>query len=203
MLRNPNLYYGNGRRRRVRRVGRPRRGRGFFSSIGNALRGAHDYIKSNKLVSTVANALGSVGVPYAGAIGKAAGTLGYGRRRRVRRRRGGDLYSILKKAVNGGRRVGRPRVRRGGAVRRRRVVHRRRRGGLNLRGLLSKAHSLVKDNKLISKAASALGHPKIAAVAGQLGYGRRRRRVARRRVVRRRGGGTLFGSITQPAVMKF
>ena len=73
------------RRRRVRRA----RGGGFM----DALRSAHDWIKKNKIISTVGSALGRVGVPYAGAIGTAASTLGYGRRRRrvVRRRwRGGQ-----------------------------------------------------------------------------------------------------------------
>ena len=58
------------RRRRVRRA----RGGGFM----DALRSAHDWIKKNKIISTVGSALGRVGVPYAGAIGTAASTLGYG-----------------------------------------------------------------------------------------------------------------------------
>ena len=71
----------------------------------DALRSAHDWIKKNKIISTVGSALGRVGVPYAGAIGTAASTLGYGRRhyrRRVVRRRplrpraiGGSLRSML------------------------------------------------------------------------------------------------------------
>src|SRR6185437_16250037 len=110
LVRNPNLYYGNGRKRRV---GRPRvrrhRGRGFF----DALKSAHDWIKKNKIISTVSGALS--GVPgiggIASAINKGSTALGYGRRRRVARRR--------------------PMRRRGGAI--------------NLRGLLSKAHSFVKS----------------------------------------------------------
>ena len=88
------------RRRRVRRA----RGGGFM----DALRSAHDWIKKNKIISTVGSALGRVGVPYAGAIGTAASTLGYGRRhhrRRVVRRRplrrrviGGSLRSMLSAA---------------------------------------------------------------------------------------------------------
>ena len=86
------------RRRRVRRA----RGGGFM----DALRSAHDWIKKNKIISTVGSALGRVGVPYAGAIGTAASTLGYGRRRRrvVRRRPlrpraiGGSLRSMLSAA---------------------------------------------------------------------------------------------------------
>ena len=82
------------RRRTVRRA----RGGGFM----DALRSAHDWIKKNKIISTVGSALGRVGVPYAGAIETAASTLGYGRRRRVVRRRplrpraiGGSLRSML------------------------------------------------------------------------------------------------------------
>src|SRR4051794_6650078 len=84
------------RRRRVTR----RRGGSFFSSIGNALSNAHNFIKSNRIISTVGSALGAVGVPYAGALGRGGGPLGYRRRRvGVRRgrvgRRGGDLRTIL------------------------------------------------------------------------------------------------------------
>ena len=53
----------------------------------DALKSAHNWIRSNKIISTVGNALGKIGVPYAGAIGTAAGTLGYRRRRRRTRRR--------------------------------------------------------------------------------------------------------------------
>jgi hypothetical protein len=81
-------------RNRRRRVGRPRRrqGAGFL----DALRSAHDFIKRNKIISTVSGALSKVGIPYAGAINTASTALGYGRRRRVvRRKRGGNLRSIL------------------------------------------------------------------------------------------------------------
>jgi len=75
--------YGTGRKRRR---GRPRlrRGGGFFSSIGNALSKANDFLRSNKIISTVGNALGNT-IPIAGTIGRAAATLGYGRRRARRR----------------------------------------------------------------------------------------------------------------------
>ncbi len=234
LLRNPNVYYGNGYRKR--RVGRPRlrkRGKGFFSSIGNALSKAHDFIKSNKLVSTVGNALGSVGVPYAGAIGKAAGVLGYGKRRLrarprvVRRRRVGGLnlrsllssgHALVKKhglASKLASHLGHPKLasaisslgygRR--RVRRRRVVRRRHVGGLNLRSLLSSGHALVKKHGLASKLASHLGHPKLASAISSLGYGRRRtvrRRVVRRRApVRRHRGGANFFSTSQIAAPKF
>ena len=65
-------------RRMRHRVGRRRqRGRGFMDFLGKA----NNFLKSSKLVSTVGNALGAAGVPYAGAIGSAAGRFGYGRRR--------------------------------------------------------------------------------------------------------------------------
>ena len=100
--RNPNIFYGMGRRRRTRR-----------SHGGSILGSINDFLKKHRIISTVGKALGSAGVPYAGMIGK-AGVLGYGRKRRrgrprVRlasprmiggrrrrvRRRGGDLKSVL------------------------------------------------------------------------------------------------------------
>lgn len=78
----------------VRRIGRPRRrkqGRGLWDLIKKG----HNWIKSNKIISTVGNALGSV-IPLAGTIGRTAATMGYGRRRRRRVRRvGGSLRSML------------------------------------------------------------------------------------------------------------
>ena len=44
LLRNPSLYYGNGRRRRVGRVVRRKRGGGFM----DALKSAHDWIKKTR-----------------------------------------------------------------------------------------------------------------------------------------------------------
>lgn len=158
LRRNGNIFYGMGRRKRVHR--RPRRyGGSFLSNV-------HDFIKRHKIISTVGNALGAVGVPYASAVGKAAGVLGYGRRRR---------------------RIGRPRRRivRYGLGRRR--VYRRRRGG-DIKSILSSAHKFVKDRRLVSSALKHFGHHKLASAASTLGYGRRRRRVVRRR---RRHGGSL------------
>src|SRR5690606_8533234 len=43
-----------------------RRGRNLLS----ALKSAHDWLKSNKVISTVSKALDSAGVPYAGTINK-------------------------------------------------------------------------------------------------------------------------------------
>ena len=89
----------------VRRTRRPIRRRARGGGFMDVLRSAHDWIKKNKIISTVGSALGRVGVPYAGAIGNAASTLGYGRRRIVRRRRplrpraiGGSLRSMLSAA---------------------------------------------------------------------------------------------------------
>ena len=79
---------------RRRRVLHRKRGAGFM----DALRSAHDWVKRNKIISTVGNALGGV-IPIAGTIGRTAATMGYGRKRRVGRprvrRAGGSLKSIL------------------------------------------------------------------------------------------------------------
>ncbi len=206
---------GSGRRRRV---GRPRRRHGgsFLSSIGNALSGAHDWLKRNKIISTVSGALSRVGVPYAGAINTASSALGYGRRRRrVRRRAGGSLKSILsgvhdfvkqKRLISSGLRhflpnsnlhkaahqlgYGRRRTRRR-PVRRRTT---RRRGG-SLKSILSNVHKFVKDKRLIS---SGLKHfmpnSNLHKAAASLGYGRRRRPVRRRAPVRHRGGANFFST---------
>ena len=60
---------------RVRR--RRQRGAGFMDWV----RKGNNFLKNTKLISTVGNALGSVGVPYASKIAGVAGRLGYGRRR--------------------------------------------------------------------------------------------------------------------------
>ena len=133
------------RRRRVG-VRRRRVGRGFFDTLGSAIRSGHDWLKRNKIISTVGNALGGV-LPIAGTIGQAASAMGYGRRRRVRRRAAGG---------------------------RRRVVRRGR--GAGWRDIASKFHGFVKSNKLVSKGLDQFGHPKFAQAARSLGYGRRRAR---------------------------
>ena len=65
------------------------RGRGFMDFIKKA----GSFLKKTGLVSTIGNALGAAGVPYASQIGSLAGKAGYGRRRRYRRVRhhGGAL----------------------------------------------------------------------------------------------------------------
>jgi len=88
--------YGYGKKRRVRgRGARPRttttrisqrRGKGkFWDWIKNK---ALPWLKQHKVISTVGNTLGAAGLPLAGTIGKLAGGLGYGLKRRTRRRRG-------------------------------------------------------------------------------------------------------------------
>ena len=228
LLRNPSLYYGNGRRRRVGRVVRRKRGGGFM----DALKSAHNWIKSNKIISTVGNALGKIGVPYAGAIGTAAGTLGYGRRRRVVRRKrvvrrhGGaiNIRGLLSKVhgfVKNNQLVSKglshfnhPKLAglassAGYGRRRSRRVVRRRRGG-SLRSILGRVHSFVKSNQLVSKGLNHFGHSKLAGLASSAGYGKRRRTV-RKRVVRRRapvrrhrgGANGNYFSMSQLAVPEF
>lgn len=52
----------------------------------------HRFLRKTKGLSRAMRALDSAGVPYAGTVGRFAGKVGYGRRRKVyRRRRGGAL----------------------------------------------------------------------------------------------------------------
>lgn len=69
--------YGYGKRRRLKGA----RGRGFVDWIKNK---ALPFLKKTKIISTVGNALAPV-VPFAGTVGKIAGTAGYGRKRRKKR----------------------------------------------------------------------------------------------------------------------
>lgn len=171
LIRSPNLYYGNGRRRHVKRR---KHGMGFFKNLGAAISKAHDWIKSNHIISNVGNALS--GVPgiggIAGTIGNVAGSLGYGRKKVYRRR----VRHVL--------------VRRKAPVKRRVVLinQRRRRIGhgffSNLGSALSKANNFAKSSGIVSKGLTALGHPNAASFASNLGYGKRRT-VRKRRVVRR------------------
>ena len=66
------------RRNVMRQRKRRMRGRGMWDWVSKA----SDWLKNNKLISTVGNALGGIGIPYASQIGSVAGSLGYGRRRR-------------------------------------------------------------------------------------------------------------------------
>lgn len=118
------------------------------------------------------------------------GLFGFGRRRRkggavaVKYYKGGSKslsnYNVYKSPMYGvgrRRRVGRPRMRRGGAIL------------PTLRHYATKAHHFVRHHKLASRGLNLLGHSKAAAVANALGYGRRRRRVRRMR------GRNIFSSI--------
>jgi hypothetical protein len=53
------------------------------------MRKAGKFLSHSKLISTIGNALGAAGVPYAGTIGKAAGAIGFGKKRQLRIRRTG------------------------------------------------------------------------------------------------------------------
>ena len=173
LLRNPSLYYGNGRRRRVGRVVGRKRGGGFM----DALRSVHDWVKKNKIISTVSGALSGVPVigGIASAINKGSSALGYGRRRSVVRRR----------------RVVR---RRGGAINIRGLlskVH----GFVKNNQLVSKGLAHFGHSKLAG----------LASLAGY-GKRRRtvRKRVVRRRAtVRRHRGGANFFSMNQLAAPRF
>ena len=84
-----------------RRVGRPRvrrmvggskrrvvhhRGRGFFSSIGNALKSGNQFLRDNKLISTVSKTLTDNGIApeILGKVANISGALGYGRHHCIR-----------------------------------------------------------------------------------------------------------------------
>ena len=68
-------------------------GENIFTDIyDKVIKPVGGFLKNTKLISTVGNALGSVGVPVAGTIGKVAGAVGLGRKKRKkggRRMRGG------------------------------------------------------------------------------------------------------------------
>ena len=51
-----------------------------------------------------------------------------------------------------------------------------------VKSIAIKAAAIAKEHKLISRALTAVGHPKLGAAAALAGYGKRRRR---KRVVRR------------------
>jgi hypothetical protein len=144
------------------------------------------FLKSifNKVKDVLSTGARLLGHPVAGNVLR---TVGLGRKRR--RYVGGA-------SVFGGRR-------RAGARRR---VHR----GRGIMDMLKKAHSFVKDRKLISKGLNLLQDPraqKASAIAGILGYGRKRRRVGGAR--KRKGvslkklimGGSVFGG-ARPSFMK-
>jgi|GEM_PF-3527301 len=67
------------RRMKLAQKGGRRRHRMHGGSLWDWVKKAHNWIRSNKVISRVGNALGAVGVPYAGLVGKAAGVVGYGK----------------------------------------------------------------------------------------------------------------------------
>jgi hypothetical protein len=58
-------------------------GNNFFTDIyDKVIKPVGGFLKNTKLISTVGNALGSVGVPVAGTVGKVAGAVGLGKKRK-------------------------------------------------------------------------------------------------------------------------
>ena len=180
LYRNPNVYYGSGRRVHRRQRRRAKGG----SWLGDAVSNIGSFFKKHKLISRGANALSGI-LPgawgtAAGLVGKTANSFGYGlKRRRVIRKRRVIRRRVVKrrrmvKRVGGRRRVYRKRV--GGRIKRR--VYRRHGG--SLRSIASKIHNFAKNNRLISKGLAHFGHPKLSAAASNFGYGRKRRRTKRR-----------------------
>ena len=72
-------------RRKPMRRGRNMKGSGLWSWIKKA----HNYVKSNKLISRAGSALSFI--PGFGTAGAVAGLLGYGKRRGARRIKGGAI----------------------------------------------------------------------------------------------------------------
>lgn len=75
-----------------RKINRPMRGGDFKSFIGKVGKIAgkiNSGLRSTKIISKLGNALGSIGVPYAGAVGSVAGKIGYGKKRIGRPRKVG------------------------------------------------------------------------------------------------------------------
>lgn len=93
---------GAGKRRR----GRKMRGAGFFGdlwsgvkSVGSAIASpVNDLLKATKVISTLAPMVPIVG----STAGKVAGALGYGRKRRVRRKMGGMAAHMMTPSHMGG-----------------------------------------------------------------------------------------------------
>ncbi len=59
-------------------------GQGIKEIVAGAKK-VNDWLRKTKAISKVAGVLGSAGVPYASSIGKVAGSVGYGKRRRSTR----------------------------------------------------------------------------------------------------------------------
>jgi len=185
LVRNPNIFYGMGRRRRRRR------GSGFFSSIGDAVGKVGHFLKENHALS---RAVGLIPHPLglAGSLGLRA--LGLGRRkRRVTRRR-----------VGRPRNVGRPRKRGGFAIPPPSTLAR-------IGQTVGRAGRFLKNSHALSRLVGLIPHPLgltgsmgLRALGlgrrrryrrrrgGEVGLGRRTRRVGRPRLSARRRGGDLM-----------
>ena len=62
-------------------------GGNIIKDLGKAIKKADKFLKKTKVISKVSGALGSVGVPYAGAVSNVSGKLGYGKRGGARKKR--------------------------------------------------------------------------------------------------------------------
>lgn len=155
-----------------RRVGRPRvrrHGKGFL----DALKSAHNFIKSNKLVSGISGLLSNIPGPVgsiASAINKGSSALGYGRRRVYHLRRGVR--------------------RRGGALNIRSMLSGAH-GFVKKHQLASKLLSHLGHPKLAGIASSAGYGRKRVVRSRRVGGAVVRRRAPVRRMVRHRGGANL------------
>jgi len=95
-------------------------GKGFWSSLKKFGRKANTFLKKTHLISRAAK---YVPLPYAGRVGQIAGVLGYGKKRRVVRRRKGRGINLPGAGINlagapmrrGRRGCGRKKKMRGGA----------------------------------------------------------------------------------------
>jgi hypothetical protein len=174
-----------GRKRKQVIGGRRRRmaGSGFFGNIWNGIKraatGAHDFIKNNRLIS---RGLALIPDARARAAGTAAGALGYGRRRKYKKRHykkrrlvGGRKRKV--RLVGGHRR--KTRVIGGRRKRVRKVIggrHRKRTmAGRGFLSALRSAHDFVKRHRLVSRGLNHFGHSRLSNAASSLGYGRRKR----------------------------
>ncbi len=152
----PRLSYGVGRRRR--------RGGSFFGKIWSGIKKAANYVKDNKLISR-----GLDLIPGASKYSSAASAIGLGRKRRVRRRRGGSIGSWLRGAH----------------------------GYIKSNKLVSRGLSLIPGASKYASAAQTLGYGRKRRRTTR--RPRRRVGTGRKRVVRRRGGSigraTALGSM--------
>lgn len=176
---------GMGKRKpgRPRKVGRPKKGAGLWDDIKGAASSAHNWLKSNKVVSRVAGAIGNVWAP-AKAIATAADSLGYGKKKGGAFDFKGALSGVNKflrdkKIVSSAlRSLGHPKLAAAsaslgyGKPKRKKAKKAKKKGGaFNLKGALSGVNKFLREKKIVSSALKSLGHPKLAAASSALGYG--------------------------------